>query len=81
MVISIIYSSQCKSFYYCSQDCQKKDWAIHKHECKIYQNMVNNKKLSVHKEIASEFVLNLRIAVSIRKDAKFSKIFFDHASL
>lgn len=81
MVPPLLSSSQCKSFYYCSQDCQKKDWSIHKHECKLYQQMVNNKKLSVHKEIASEFVLNLRLAVTVRKDPKVAKMFFDHVSL
>lgn len=26
--------SKCKKTYYCSQDCQRKDWSRHKHECK-----------------------------------------------
>jgi [histone H3]-lysine4/36 N-trimethyltransferase SMYD len=76
-----LLSSQCKSFYYCSQDCQRKDWAIHKHECKLYQQMANNKNLSVHKQIASEFVLNLRLALFLQRDPALSKAFFDHVSL
>jgi hypothetical protein len=26
--------SRCKRFYYCSPQCQAKDWKIHKHECR-----------------------------------------------
>jgi hypothetical protein len=81
MVTPSLFSSQCKSFYYCSQDCQRKDWAIHKHECKLYQQMANNKNLSVHKQIASEFVLNLRLALLVQKDPALSKAFFDHVTL
>ena len=27
----------CRRMYYCNRDCQKKDWKIHKHECKIFK--------------------------------------------
>lgn len=73
-------SSQCKSFYYCSQACQKEDWSTHKLECKVYQKMAG-KNLSVHKQITSEFVLNLRIALLLRNDPVFRKAFLDLVSL
>ena len=28
------YCTSCKSTFYCSQDCQKKDWKVHKQTCK-----------------------------------------------
>lgn len=43
--------------------------------------MTNNKSLSVHKQIASEFVLNLRLALIVQKDPALSKAFFDHVTL
>ncbi|EGC39312.1 hypothetical protein DICPUDRAFT_147973 [Dictyostelium purpureum] len=33
--ISLKRCTGCKLIYYCSIDCQKKAWPIHKHECKI----------------------------------------------
>lgn len=27
--------SGCKVTYYCSRECQKKDWSMHKRECKV----------------------------------------------
>lgn len=28
--------TECKRVYYCSQECQKKDWETHKEKCKLY---------------------------------------------
>ena len=33
----------CGSVFYCSQECQKEDWFIHKHECKILKQILENK--------------------------------------
>ena len=30
--------ARCRHMFYCDRDCQKMDWNIHKHECKIYKN-------------------------------------------
>jgi len=31
--------SLCKHVYYCSRECQKKDWKFHKYECKIWKSL------------------------------------------
>lgn len=28
--------SKCHQVYYCSRECQRDDWSIHKHNCKTY---------------------------------------------
>eukprot|EP01132_Coremiostelium_polycephalum_P004938 gene4938-6155_t len=33
--------SLCKYIYYCSVECQKKAWNVHKHECKFIQRIQN----------------------------------------
>lgn len=43
--------------------------------------MTNNKKLSVLKEITTEFVLNVRIAILIQKEPNFKKTFFEMVTL
>jgi hypothetical protein len=73
MVQIVLASASCKSFFYCSRDCQRNDWPSHKLECKIYQKMVEEKKLSIHSQIPTEFVLNLRIALLSKKDPAFQK--------
>lgn len=32
--------SRCKSIYYCSKECQTKDWHVHKHSCLVKQTLV-----------------------------------------
>jgi len=34
----LLKCSACKKLWYCSKGCQKKDWAIHKEECKTWKN-------------------------------------------
>ena len=28
--------SGCRNMFYCSKDCQRQDWKVHKHECKAF---------------------------------------------
>ena len=35
--------SGCKSAFYCSKDCQKKDWPKHKLVCQVIQALEKNK--------------------------------------
>ncbi|PKC13975.1 SET domain-containing protein [Rhizophagus irregularis] len=32
----LLCCANCKIVYYCSKECQRNDWAIHQHECKIF---------------------------------------------
>jgi hypothetical protein len=31
----LLRCSRCKKAYYCSADCQKQDWAVHKNKCTV----------------------------------------------
>ena len=38
------YCSQCHVAYYCSKECQEKDWQFHKLDCKIWKKMKKDQK-------------------------------------
>ena len=38
--------SSCKYVHYCGKDCQKKDWDIHKTECKKFAAANSSKTIS-----------------------------------
>lgn len=40
---SLMQCSRCKQAYYCSKECQKKDWKSHKPHCKILDNKYREK--------------------------------------
>ena len=77
----VVRCGRCKSFYYCSGECQRKDWPLHKLECPIYQRMATQKQLSIHKQIATEFVLNLRLALVLAHQPKVKAQFDDMVNL
>ena len=38
------YCSQCQVVYYCSNECQEKDWQFHKLDCKRWKKMKKDQK-------------------------------------
>jgi len=36
---SLLKCGKCYTLYYCSSQCQKEDWALHKKECVVYQKI------------------------------------------
>lgn len=54
----------CATLFYCSTDCQKKDWPIHKQECKRYGVITKQKGF----KITSDFILLVRAFLLHRSD-------------
>lgn len=59
----------CATLFYCSKDCQKADWKLHKQECKVYSQLTKEKKFKV----TAEFVLLARCYLQLREDKGFSE--------
>ncbi|KAF2427808.1 hypothetical protein EJ08DRAFT_699344 [Tothia fuscella] len=36
--------ASCKQIHYCSRECQKEDWSLHKKVCKIFENFDHSSK-------------------------------------
>ncbi|KAH9917464.1 uncharacterized protein B0H18DRAFT_1214570 [Fomitopsis serialis] len=37
-IVKLSVCGKCKMFYYCSRECQRKDWPLHKNACKDFAN-------------------------------------------
>ncbi|KAH9841137.1 uncharacterized protein C8Q71DRAFT_440672 [Rhodofomes roseus] len=44
-MVKLFVCSKCKKIYYCSRECQKKDWPLHKDACKDIADL--NKKIEL----------------------------------
>lgn len=53
----------CSTLSYCSKDCQRSDWKVHKQECKAFGLLTKEKKFKV----TAEFVLLARCYLLLRE--------------
>lgn len=58
--------SLCKSVYYCSKECQTKDWKVHKTKC---PNIVQNIK-----KVINECSTNIKNIINDNKESIFSDL-------
>ena len=57
----------CRHMFYCSKDCQKKDWKIHKLECKIYKAHYEKSVIRLEEENHDYFRLLLRVYLTLEQ--------------
>ena len=59
------YCTSCKSTFYCSQDCQKKDWKVHKQTCK---KMASEKSSEYNTSNSSSICLDETFCQKVAED-------------